>query len=180
MKQPAGGALFSLIVAVRGIGRKGQTMKLEADAGERAALAKTLGIEAIERLGAEFHLDRVSAGAVHLRGRLEADVVQICVVSLDRVRQHIEEPMRMTLLPTETADGRPQPRVLIDPMDEEDRGTYCAGRIDLGMIVREQLALNLDPYPRAPGAEIEATGSTEARQRASPFAALARLKRDRG
>ncbi len=178
--QPAAGALFSLKVVVRDIGRKGQSMKLEADAGQRAALAKTLAIAAIERLVVEFHLDRVRGGAVHLRGRLVADVVQICVVSLDPVQQHIEEPMRMTLLPAEAADGGPQKRVPIDPMEEEDQGTFCEGRIDLDRIVHEQLALSLDPYPRAPGADLEASGGSEVRERASPFATLERLKRDRG
>ncbi len=178
--QPEPGSLFSLTVAVRDIGRKGQIIKVEAEAGQRAALAKMLAIAAIERLAVEFHLDRLSRGAVQLRIRLVADVVQICVVSLDRVGQHIEDSTSMTLLPSETAGARPQARELIDPMDEDDQGTYCEGRIDLGMIVCEQLALGLDPYPRAPGAELEASGSTEARERASPFAALARLKRDRG
>ena len=178
--QPSDGVPFSLSIAVRDIGRKGRTMKLEADAGQRAALAKVLGIEAIGRLGGEFHLDMVSGGSVHLRGRLEADVVQTCVVSLEPVKQHIEELVSVTLLPAETADGKPDASVLIDPMDEDDRETYSSGRIDLGLIASEQLALHLDPYPRAPGVEFEAAGSTETAERDSPFAALERLKRDRG
>lgn len=180
MMRPAAGALFSLTVAVRGIGRKGQTVKLEADAGQRAALAKSLAIEAIERFGVEIHLRRVSGGVVHLRGRLEADVVQTCVVSLEPMQQHIDEPVSVTLLPAETADGRSDACLRVDPMDEDDRDTYSNGRIDLGAIASEQLALNLDPYPRAPGVEFEASGSAEAREQVSPFAALARLKRDRG
>ena len=173
-------APFSLTVAVRDIGRKGRTVKLAADASQRAALADVLGIVAIERLGGEFQLDMVSGSAVHMRGRFEADVVQTCVVSLEPMQQHIEESVSVTLLPAETADGRSDASALIDPMDEDDRATYCGGRIDLGMIVSEQLALNLDPYPRAPGVAFEVAGSDEAAERDSPFAVLERLKRDRG
>jgi uncharacterized metal-binding protein YceD (DUF177 family) len=173
-------APFSLIVAVRDIGRKGRNLKLAADAGQRAGLADLLGVVAIERLEGEFRLDMVSGSAVHLRGRIEADVVQTCVVSLEPVQQHIEEPVSVTLLPAETANGRPDSSVLVDPMDEEDRDIYCDGRIDLGVIVSEQLALHLDPYPRAPGVTFETAGDDEADIQDSPFAVLERLKRDRG
>ncbi len=173
-------AAFSLSVAVRDIGRKGRTVKLEADADQRAALAKVLGIEVIERLAGEFLLEMLSGSSVHLRGRLEADLVQTCVVSLEPVKQQVDELVAMTLLPTETADGRMHTPTLIDPMDEDDRDTYSSGRIDLGMIVSEQLALHLDPYPRAPGVKFDAAGNTDAEERDSPFAALERLKRDRG
>jgi uncharacterized metal-binding protein YceD (DUF177 family) len=170
---------FSLTVAVRDIGRKGRTVKLQADASERTALADVLGVEAIERLGGEFDLSMVSGSAVHLRGRFEADVVQNCVISLEPVRQHIDEPVSVTLLPAENAQGRRDASVLVDPMDEEDRDTYSNDSIDLGMIVSEQLALHLDPYPRAPGVEFDAAANAEAGERDSPFAALERLKRDR-
>ncbi len=178
--QPSNDAPFSLTVAVLDIGRRGRTEKLKADAGQRAALADLLGVEAIERLNGEFQLDMVSGSAVHLRGRIEADVVQTCVVSLEPVQQHIEETVSVTLLPAETDDGRPEAFALVDPMDEEDKDTFSDGRIDLGVIVSEQLALHLDPYPRAPGVEFEAAGSEETTERDSPFAALERLKRDRG
>ena len=171
---------FSLTVAVRDIGRRGRTVKLATDADQRAALAEALGVAAIERLGGEFELEMVSGSSVHLRGRFEADVVQTCVVSLEPVQQHIEESVSVTLMPLETTDRRPNASVLVDPMDEEDRDTYSNGRIDLGVIVSEQLALLLDPYPRAPGVEFEAAENAEAEKPDSPFAALERLKRDPG
>ena len=50
----------------------------------------------------------------------------------------------------------------------------AAGEIDLGEAVAQQLAVSLDPYPRAPGATLASTGEAEAQ---SPFAALAALKK---
>jgi hypothetical protein len=54
------------------------------------------------------------------------------------------------------------------------------GRIDLGEAVAQQLAIALDPYPRAPGAGLgpdgftAGPGNTAGKQ---PFAALAALKK---
>ncbi len=170
---------FSVIVAVRDIGRKGRTEKLEADCDQRAALADRLGVNSIEQLGGEFELNMVSGSAVHLRGRIVADIVQTCVVSLEPVQQHIEEPVSMTLLPLEEPYGRSKASVLVDPMDEEDRDTYANGQIDLGAIVSEQVALHLDPYPRKAGVAFKADGDDDNDKADSPFAALERLKQDR-
>jgi uncharacterized metal-binding protein YceD (DUF177 family) len=52
-----------------------------------------------------------------------------------------------------------------------------AGRIDLGALVTEFLALSLDPYPRKPGVEFEdAPTAPDDRLEESPFAKLAALK----
>jgi hypothetical protein len=54
---------------------------------------------------------------------------------------------------------------------------YYDGRIDLGAIAAEHLALGLDPYPRAPGAEF-ADHIEDAARETSPFAALGLLKKE--
>ena len=53
------------------------------------------------------------------------------------------------------------------------------GSVDIGKAVTEQLALELDPFPRAPGARFE--GFVGSRREScddegGPFAGLARLK----
>jgi hypothetical protein len=51
--------------------------------------------------------------------------------------------------------------------------------IDLGEVVVEQLALTLDPYPRAPGAVFDPAalpGYEAPEAEVSPFAALVKLK----
>jgi hypothetical protein len=53
---------------------------------------------------------------------------------------------------------------VIDPLADEPEPLE-GDRIDLGEIVAEELALAIDPYPRAPGAELAAAapaaGDTE-------------------
>jgi hypothetical protein len=60
---------------------------------------------------------------------------------------------------------------------EMDVVFYDAAAVDVGEAVAETLLLNLDPYPRAPGAEeaLKAAG-VKSQEEAGPFAALAGLK----
>ena len=56
---------------------------------------------------------------------------------------------------------------------------YDGAAIDLGGAIADTLALSLDPYPRSAGAEaaLKEAGVLSEEQ-ASPFAALAKLKKD--
>jgi len=58
-----------------------------------------------------------------------------------------------------------------DPPDE-----IVNGRIDLGALTAEFLALGLDPYPRKPGVSFDETAASDRSD--SPFAGLERLRRD--
>ena len=64
----------------------------------------------------------------------------------------------------------------LDPPD-----VMVDGVLDLGGVVCEQLALNIDPFPRKPGAEFETVAADEGEvdePAPSPFAALAKLKEE--
>jgi uncharacterized protein len=170
---------FSHRVSVRQIPETGRHFKLEADAGERQAVAEALGIVEVEELVAELDLRPIGSDSFAVTGTLAATVVQTDVVTLEPVRQHIEEAIDLTLVPAES--GSPSRRRTDDsePGDElGDRDVYQGGQIDLGPIVFEHLALGLDPYPRSPG--VEFSGHVEDKQEKpdSPFAALANLKRN--
>jgi uncharacterized metal-binding protein YceD (DUF177 family) len=147
------------------VGPDGRREVLEANEAERAALARRLGIPAVERLRAELLLRPETDGAVRAEGRLDAAVVQTCVVTLEPVAQRVEEAVALRLLPA----GR-EPR---DEADEPDEIATQGGVADLGEVVAEQLALALDPYPRAPGAVLPAEASDLS---SHPMAALAKLR----
>ena len=65
------------------------------------------------------------------------------------------------------------------PAHEEDDppDPIVDGKIDLGALAAEFVALALDPYPRKPGARFEPVDVEPDRERI-PFAGLARLKKD--
>jgi uncharacterized metal-binding protein YceD (DUF177 family) len=144
----------------------GRDLDIEASAEECAALARRLGIEAVNRLGAHLHLAPEADGAVRARGTLAAEVVQLCVVSLEPLTQQVAAPLALRLLPP----GRAAEDT---PADELDEIESEHGVVDLGEVVAEELALALDPYPRLPDADLppEAQDPEE-----GPFAGLAALK----
>lgn len=144
----------------------GRDLVIEASPAECAALAARLGIEAVNRLRASLRLAPGPEGVILGRGGLSAEVIQACVVTLEPVTQEVSAPLSLRLLP---AGMEP----LDTPADEADDIESVNGSVDLGEVVAEELALALDPYPRAPGAELppEATEGAD-----NPFAALAALK----
>jgi uncharacterized metal-binding protein YceD (DUF177 family) len=153
------------------VGPEGRRESLEAREAERAALAARFGIPAVESLRAELRLWPEADGAVRAEGSLAADVVQSCVVTLEPVPQRVEEAVSLRLLPAGT-----EPRD--DDPDGPDDIPSENGVVDLGEAVAEQLALALDPYPRAPGAALPAEAGDAVPEH--PMAALAKLRPSAG
>ena len=152
--------------------------EISADAGERAALARRLGVLSVDSLTAVIVLTASPGGRhVNVRGRLKAEIKQACVVTLVPVRQNIEVEFERAFAAgvepdaeegSETGSWRNEDWV--EPLEY--------GSIDIGQVVVEQLALEVDLYPRAPGARFEGFSSEAkaAEGGSGPFAALAKLK----
>ena len=85
------GPEFSRTVALTDLA--GGEIRIDAEAGERAALARRLGLVALDSLDATVRLVVKEGGdVVRLRGTLRADVTQSCVVTLEPVRSSVEVP----------------------------------------------------------------------------------------
>ncbi len=154
------------------LGPEARTVSLAANPAECAALASRFGILAVHALSAELRLAPEPGGTVRARGSLAAEVEQACVVTLEPVRQHVSAPIDLRILGEgeEPADDDP---------DSPDEIESAGGLVDLGEAVAEQLALSLDPYPRAPGAELPPLDVAEAPEpptKPNPFAVLGKLK----
>jgi hypothetical protein len=147
---------------------------IEAGEAECAALASRFGLVALPALSAEITLTPAAAGQIRLDGRLTARVVQSCVVTLEPVPAEIAESFTLFY-----AEAAPPAAHSIDlPVDDEAwPEPLVDGAIDIGEAVAQQLAVALDPYPRAPGATFEArygAAGGGGPEPANPFAALAR------
>jgi uncharacterized metal-binding protein YceD (DUF177 family) len=154
-------------LAIDRVGASGLHVTVEAGTAECAALARRMNLPAVLSLTCRFHLERDTADTLIARGHLVAEVVQTCIVSLDDFASSVEERFTVRCVP----DGHESED--IDP-EAPDEITYVDGMLDLGEAAAEQLALALDPYPRAPGAELS---ELEAEADPRPFAALDALKR---
>jgi uncharacterized metal-binding protein YceD (DUF177 family) len=170
------GRPWSILVAVDDIPDAGLHRVIDAPAEARMRLAGLAGLRDLALLRAEFDLTRRGAG-VHVSGRVQAQVGQTCVVSLEPVENAVDETVDVLFTPGTAAggdelgaepgiDGRDPPEPLVD------------GIIDLGALATEFLLLGVDPYPRKAGVEFAAPEVEDAGER--PFAALEALKKRLG
>lgn len=155
------------------LGELPREMKVAADAGERAALARRFRIVAVERLEADAMLTRIG-DAIEASGRIMAQVTQACVASGEDVPQSIDEPFTIRFVPEAEGEGGDE-EIELDESALDEVG-YSGGSVDLGEAVAQTLALALDPYPRAPDADaamkaagVKAEGEED---RAGPLAGL--------
>ena len=139
---------FSRLLTVDKIPPGGKTEDLKANATECENLAERFGLLKLPKLTANLTLTtQGGAKTVEVRGILEADVLQQCVVTLEPVENHIECNIEALYMPLELAgDGAGSP----DPNDP-DIEVIIDGQIDLGELCAQHLGIALDPYPRKPG-----------------------------
>ncbi|MCX7325689.1 MAG: DUF177 domain-containing protein [Hyphomicrobiales bacterium] len=182
---------ISLAVVVESIPAKGRIVVIAPGEAERRAIARALRVIAVDTFKADFRLQR-EGHRVRVTGTLSAQVQQACVVSLEPVAESIAEDIEVVYAPKEEADAAMRAAGL--PADGDDETTVEMagidlamlndpdalpdpiedGRIDLGVLAYESLAVALDPYPRKPGAVFEPPAEPE--DFGSPFAALRSLR----
>ncbi len=176
---------FSRLVPVDRLGEAEITEEISAEPGERAALARRFGLLSLDRLSATLRLERAGArNLVRIAGRLAAEVTQACVVTLEPVSARLEKDFTLLYDLDAAAQGEAEGarEVIVEPEAEEPPEPVGQHGIDLGEAVAQQLAIALDPYPRAPGAalpEEPRAGAGGARAAEGPFATLESLKRGR-
>ena len=153
------------------LSQAGDEVVISPSAEMRARLAHWAGVDSVEAFEATVELRKVTPTRFSLEATLKADIVQSCVVTLDPVRTHIETSFRRELLLAERrpSDGEPA------PVDEDGREEIESLRYDLAVPVLEELALQIDPYPRRPGVQFEPPMDVTDRPD-HPFAALKKLK----
>lgn len=150
-----------------------RAVQLVANQAERSALARRFGIVRIDRLEAEVVLERAGE-ALNGAGTLEADIVQSCAVSAEDLTVQIREPLAFRFVP-ETGEHRPDEEVELEA-DELDEIEFSGTTVDLGEAVAQSVALAIDPFLTGP--EAETARKLLSDENASPFAALAALKKD--
>lgn len=160
----------------------GAEIIVAARADDLPALAAWFDVKSVEGFEATVTLARKSSDTVCYDADLVVDLTQTCVVSLEPVPSHhcLHVSRVLRLKPPAARRRRPvaepEDGVLTiaagddDVPEDLDRSHY-----DLAIPLLEDLALDIDPYPRAEGVEFEVPQERrEAKE--SPFAVLKRLK----
>jgi uncharacterized metal-binding protein YceD (DUF177 family) len=149
----------------------GLSRRLEPDAEARQRIARALNLKSLDRFEADLEVTATVSGW-RLTGRVVADAVQSCVLTLEPLPVHIDERFEINLV--EALDTPHSEEGEIDlELDDNSPDVVENGQIDLGQYAVEQLALHLDPYPRKEGAVFEQPPEPG---EISPFGVLRTLK----
>lgn len=153
------------------IGDEPRAVVITASPQECAALARRFDLIGVDRLTGDFTLRRDAAGIL-AEGRVQANVTQACSITRDPIAASIDEPVALRFV---TSDGAVNGEIELAD-SELDILPYDGGTIDLGETAAETMALALDPFPRAPGAEAALRDAgVLSEEEAGPFAGLAAL-----
>jgi hypothetical protein len=159
---------FSEPVRLHQVGA-GLSRRLDPDAATRARIARSLDLASLDAFSADLTLAPTASGW-RLAGRIHAEAVQTCGLTLEPLPVTIDDDFSITL----SEAAAPDPDGEIDlTLDDESPDLVEDGRVDLGQYAVEQLALRLDPFPRKPGAEFV---QPQEPGEISPFSVLRRLK----
>jgi len=103
---------------------------------------------------------------VKVSGSVEADITQACIVTLEPVAAHIDEAVEALFLPEQSKLGRQGfeggGEILLDAEGPDSPETFSGDTIDVGALAEQLFGLAIDPYPRKPGASLEAAGPDDA------------------
>lgn len=167
---------FSRMIAVADVPPHGTDVTLEPDAPTRDALARFVAVVGLPAFKAVLHVAPEGEEGLHVTGRLDAEVTQTCVVTLEPFTAPLSEEIDVYFAPESAIAA-----LLKDAEEDEDAegeddppDAIVDGAVDLGVLVTEFLSLGIDPYPRKPGAVFEQPEQEGAT--ISPFSELARLK----
>ena len=154
------------------IGTTPRTVSIEADEGERTALATRFGLVSLDHLTAVATLS-LHDGAVIARGRFEARLVQSCIASADDVPAVFADPFSIRFVAA-LADGESADEIELLEGDC-DSVEHDGQIVDLGEAVAQTLGLAINPFPRSPRASdiLKAAGViSEDDFETGPFAGL--------
>lgn len=159
------------------------TIEFEATPDELKALTKRLLIDGLKSLKGRAIVQILPNDNVRADVSFEAHAEQHCGVTLEPITSNISAAYTTTYSKEIDEDWG------LDDEESQDQDEYIDpvepiidGKIDLGEMCIEQLALEIDPFPRVQGATFDGYSAlpkgldASAFEKKNPFAALAQLK----
>ena len=175
---------FSRIVKMTALNREPEAYSAKASPAECESLMRRLDLIGLRDFSVEAEVGKWRRG-VRVIGRIKADVVQRCIVTLEPVPAHIDEEFDRGYLPESDIVGDTKPGQEVEIEDDSELGDLpdvLGETLDLGELASEALSLALDPYPRAEGEEpldLQAAPPGEtpiSDEEVKPFASLAEYR----
>lgn len=168
---------FSYPLTVAELPLSEQHYRLEASPADLSFLARVLQVREVKSFIADFRVKPDHHTSIlPVSGHIKTEIIQQSVVSLEDFSSVYDFDFSTLFDTRATLESQKEDG---DDWDKDMPEIVVGGKIDLGDIAIEQVALRLDDYPRKPGEEFsfisefdEGDSSVE-----NPFAVLAKLKK---
>ena len=157
--------------------RKPTVARLVPDEGQLEALADRLGVDGFRKVRLDATLSPGPGRDWTLEGRLGATIRQPCRVTTEPVTTRVDQEVLRRYSPDFALPEGEEAE-----MPKDDTLEPLPATLDLGMVLEEELALAVPPFPRAEGAdEIDLSAAPPGaapieEETVKPFAGLAALK----
>ncbi len=146
-------------VNVTRLARTGLPVWLEADEGQRAALAAGHGLLAVNSFRLDLLLTPWKGDGVKVSGHVVATITQACVVTLEPVSARIDTPVDAIFVPEGSKMAVPgwieRGEMVLDAEGPDTPETFSGDSIDVGALAEEFFALAIEPYPRKADVSVE-------------------------
>ena len=128
--------------------------RLAPDALVRARIASDLGLDRLDELEAFATLTPWLDGAL-LEASWSAVIEQTCGITLEPFSSRLAGAFKVRVVPNGSKNAPEElgGEVMVDPLAEDPPDVLEGDSVDLAAYVVEHLALEIDPFPRKPGAE---------------------------
>ena len=138
---------FSIAVKCSHIGPGEFHRKFIVEGVDREHFSSAFGLLELNHMVVEVLLRRRQGSETEfdLKGVLEAEIGQQCVVCLEVVRRNLIESFSASFIPNKFGVVK---KDVFDPEDPDRPETYSGDCIELGKIVWDYLSLVIDPHPR--------------------------------
>ena len=145
----------SFVINVARLPQRGMPVHIDADEEQRFALAEIHGLEQVDSFVADLLVTTWKRNGVKVKGNVEATIVQNCVVTLEPVRNQVNEEIDTVYLPEDSKLGREGfgmgGEIVLDAEGPDSPEVFSGDTIDVGALAEEFFGLGIDPYPRKQG-----------------------------
>ena len=170
----------TLMADIPALAKSGQTLHFAIKPKERKVLSVRIEVPELLKFEADFTASRQAPGIYLVKGKVQAEMVQTCVRTLEPIKTSVDKAFSITFMAE---------RIYANYLEEVEEGEIediemlTDQEVNLGEIAVQYLSLFVDRYPAAEGAPEEkdlghkATLQSEDShiEATSPFAILKKL-----
>ena len=167
---------FSLPLTVADLPQSEQRYKMLATADNLHCVAKILQVPQVKFLEADFIVkNNHKTSILNVSGHIKTQITMQSVISLENFDVKYDFDFSNVFDTKATLDSQKKEGV---DWDENTPDIIIDGKIDLGDIAIEQIALKIEDYPRINGEKFDFAPDFDVNEKQNnPFAVLSRLKK---